>query len=92
MTISSFNDDWTVGPKVSIHAALQGVGATGQPVTLPHDALFALERSSTQGEGPNTGHFPGVAFEYRKTFDVLFHLLRRTGPIPSLRPTQHRAC
>jgi beta-galactosidase len=70
MTTETFNDNWVVGPKVSIYAALQGAGAASQPVTLPHDALFALERSAERGEGPNTGHFPGAAFEYAKTFDV----------------------
>lgn len=70
MTTRSFNDGWTVGPKTSIYAALQGAAQAHETVTLPHDALFALERSAEQGEGAHTGYFPSAAFEYAKTFDV----------------------
>lgn len=70
MTARSFNKGWTVGPKTSIYAALQGAGATGTGVTLPHDALFSAERSPDTGEGAHSGYFPSGAFEYVKTFDV----------------------
>lgn len=70
MTTHSFNDSWTVGPKTSIYAALQGAGQAREAVTLPHDALFALERSAEKGEGAHSGYFPSGAFEYSKTFEV----------------------
>src|ERR1700712_4700652 len=70
VTTYSFNSGWAVGPKTSIDAALQGATAAGEPVTLPHDALFASERSVRLGEGGHSGYFPGGAFAYSKTFDV----------------------
>jgi beta-galactosidase len=70
MTTLSFTDGWTVGPKTTIYAALQGAGRTGTPVTLPHDALLASERSADRGEGAHSAFFPGGAFSYSKTFDV----------------------
>src|ERR1700712_6020253 len=70
VTTYSFNSGWAVGPKTSIDAALQGATAAGEPVTLPHDALFASERSARLGEGGHSGYFPGGAFAYSKTFDV----------------------
>jgi beta-galactosidase len=70
VTTTSFNADWTVGPKTSIYAALQGASATRLPVTLPHDAVIALERSAERGEGAHSGYYPGGAFDYAKSFDV----------------------
>lgn len=70
MTHLSFNSGWTVGPLTSIYAALQGGVDAGEPVTLPHDAVFALARSAEDGEGAHSGYFPGGAFEYVKRFDV----------------------
>ncbi|MDT0234844.1 glycoside hydrolase family 2 TIM barrel-domain containing protein [Curtobacterium sp. BRB10] len=70
MTSSSFNHGWTVGPKTSIYAALQGASSDATEVTLPHDAQFALERSPSAGEGPHNGYFPSGAFTYAKRFDV----------------------
>jgi beta-galactosidase len=69
MTIASFNDGWTVGPKTSIYAALQGAGAAGEPVTLPHDALISTERSAERGRA-DVGFFTGGAFTYTKSFAV----------------------
>ena len=68
MPRSSFNHGWTVRPKVSIFAELNDDPDDRRSVTLPHDAMLALERSPEFGQGP--GYFPGGAVEYRKTFDV----------------------
>jgi beta-galactosidase len=73
MTITSFNEGWTVRPKTSIYAALQGATQPGEAVTLPHDALLALQRSAEHGEGAHNGYFPSAAFEYSKIFDVPDH-------------------
>jgi beta-galactosidase len=70
MTTLSFTDGWTVGPKTTIYGALQGAGRAGTPVTLPHDAILAGERSADGGEGAHSGFFPGGAFSYSKIFDV----------------------
>ncbi|PZE67380.1 glycoside hydrolase family 2 [Curtobacterium sp. MCPF17_018] len=70
MTTESFDHGWTVGPKISIYAALQGAGGGGEDITLPHDALFAAERSAEHGEGAHSGFYPGGAFTYAKTFPV----------------------
>ncbi len=68
MPRSSFNHGWTVRPKVSIFAELNDDPDDRRSVTLPHDAMLALERSPEFGQGP--GYFPGGAVEYRKAFDV----------------------
>ena len=68
MPRSSFNDGWTVRPKVSIFAELNDDPDDRRAVTLPHDAMLALERSPEFGKAP--AYFPGGAVEYRKTFDV----------------------
>ena len=70
MTIESFNDGWAVRPKTSIFAELQGAVSDQRTVTLPHDALFEVDRSADSGEGSPSGYFPGGAFEYWKSFDV----------------------
>jgi beta-galactosidase len=68
MTRHSFNRHWTVRPKTSIFAQLGRPAATAENVTLPHDALFAEERS--ESNPGKTAYFPSAAYEYSKTFDV----------------------
>jgi beta-galactosidase len=48
MTKSLFNDEWTVRRKISGFVDLLG-GTVPEAVTLPHDAMRELPRS-TQGE------------------------------------------
>jgi beta-galactosidase len=70
MTRTSFNDGWAVRPKKSLFAELSAPASPPQPVTLPHDALIALQRSADSVQGSHTGYFPDGAFEYSKTFEV----------------------
>ncbi|WP_432246185.1 glycoside hydrolase family 2 TIM barrel-domain containing protein (plasmid) [Arthrobacter sp. G.S.26] len=69
MTVSLFNREWRVRPKVSPFAQLRPDGQQETPVTLPHDVVIGLERSADKADG-RTGYFPGGAFEYLKTFDA----------------------
>ncbi len=73
MSITSFNHSWTVRPKVSPYAQLQGAPTAGEPVTLPHDAIIGQPRSAAETVGGRNGYFPGGVFEYSKTFDVPEH-------------------
>lgn len=70
MTRTSFNADWTVRPKVSPYAQLQGEHEAATPVTLPHDALIGADRAADSATGGRNGYFPDGVFEYEKTFDV----------------------
>ena len=45
-----------------------GSSAPGTPVTLPHDAMLAEERSQTSAGGTNTGWFAGYDYLYEKHF------------------------
>ena len=69
MTRTSFDLGWTVRPKTSIFAELQGGGAAQQEVVLPHDAQFGAERGA-EGEGGHNAYFPSSAFEYTKRLEV----------------------
>jgi hypothetical protein len=66
----SFNDGWTVQPKTSIHAALEGAAYPGESVMLPHNARLALPRSGEHGDGAHNGFFPSAALEYSKSFEA----------------------
>ncbi|MCJ1701808.1 DUF4982 domain-containing protein [Rathayibacter festucae] len=68
MSRTSFNQDWTVRPKVSIFSQLNDDPDARTPVTLPHDAMLALPRDPSLSEG--SGYFPGGVVEYRKLFSV----------------------
>jgi len=68
MPRSSFNHGWTVKSKVSVFSDLNDSSGDGAAVTLPHDAMLALERSPSHGQG--SGYFAGGAVEYRKIFQV----------------------
>lgn len=68
MPHSSFNHGWTVQSKVSIFSELNVSPGGGTAVTLPHDAMLALERSPSHGQG--SGYFAGGSVEYRKVFPV----------------------
>lgn len=69
VTKSTFNENWTVRRKVSGFQDLLG-SAEVTRVTLPHDAMFALQRSAEGSDGPSAAYFPGGEVEYIKRFDV----------------------
>lgn len=60
MKATSFNTGWT--------CRHLGAPAPGTPVTLPHDAMLAEERSQTSAGGANTGWFAGYDYLYEKHF------------------------
>ena len=60
MKATSFNTGWT--------CRHLGSSAPGMPVTLPHDAMLAEERSQTSAGGTNTGWFAGYDYLYEKHF------------------------
>lgn len=53
-----FNSGWTVQPK-------DGAAVS---VDLPHDAMIHETRRPDTSNGPNSGHFPGGLYTYRKRF------------------------
>lgn len=55
-----FNTGWTYK-----HLREEGVG---QPVILPHDAMFRERRSETAAGGTNTGWYEGYDYLYEKEF------------------------
>jgi beta-galactosidase len=59
-----------VKPKVSSFTDVVGSRDSGNPVTLPHDAMIGLPRSASNSEGASTAYFPGGVVEYTKIFDV----------------------
>lgn len=65
---TTFNDGWVARPKTSIFAQLRAGAESEVTVTLPHDAVFAGERSPA-GAGAQA-FFPGGTFEYLKQFDA----------------------
>ena len=64
----SFNDGWSVRPRVSTFLERGGRAATWQPVLLPHDVLIGQTRAPE--EGPGNAYFPGGTWDYKKSFDV----------------------
>ncbi|WP_456285340.1 DUF4982 domain-containing protein [Microbacterium sp. JZ70] len=70
MTRVPFDDAWTVKPKVSPFAQLNGALTPATEVVLPHDAMRDLPRSPERSEGSATGYHPGGAVEYSKRFAV----------------------
>ena len=69
MKRTSFNDGWSVRPKVSAFLELGGEMPPWSPVRLPHDAMIGSPRSPS--EGPGNAYFPGGTWEYHKHFPVL---------------------
>jgi len=69
MIRTSFNAEWTVGPKSSTFDQL-GAAVTRTAVTLPHDGLRDLPRSAESPNGSHTGFYPSASLEYTRTFDV----------------------
>ncbi|NQX12160.1 glycoside hydrolase family 2 protein [Microbacteriaceae bacterium VKM Ac-2855] len=67
MPRSSFNQGWAVRSGMTVFSQLNDAG-TGEPVTLPHDGMLSLERSSAHAL--SSAYFPGGALEYRRTLTV----------------------
>jgi len=62
----SFNDGWSVRPKVSAFLERGGLMPSWTPVLLPHDVMVGSVRSPL--EGPGNAYFPGGTWEYQKKF------------------------
>jgi beta-galactosidase len=62
----SLADGWTVGAKRGLFDGVSGEPAITEAVTLPHDAMLALERSAEASSGSHGAYFPGGAVEYTR--------------------------
>jgi beta-galactosidase len=69
MIRTSFNTDWTVGPKSSGFDEWASAQKPHKPVTLPHDAMIENERRK-EGGNPSVGNYPEGEYEYNKKFFV----------------------
>lgn len=71
MTRTSFNRDWRARPKANTFLeGMQQQVARWEQVTLPHDAMQAVDRDPGALDGPLNGYFPGGAFQYEKQLVV----------------------
>ena len=68
MKRTSFNDGWSVRPKISSFLERRGQMPSWTPVRLPHDAMIGSTRGAS--EGPGNAYFPGGTWEYQKHFAV----------------------
>ena len=64
----SFNDGWSVRPKVSAFLERGGRMPSWTPVVLPHDVMIGSTRAPS--EGPGNAYFPGGSWDYQKRFVV----------------------
>ena len=64
----SFNDGWSVRPKISAFLERGGRMPSWTPVRLPHDVMIGSMRGPS--EGPGNAYFPGGTWEYQKSFMV----------------------
>ena len=62
----SFNEGWSVRPKVSAFLERGGQMPSWTPVRLPHDVMIGSARNPS--EGPGNAYFPGGTWEYQKKF------------------------
>lgn len=69
MISTSFNDGWTVGPKVGIFGSTADA-APRRPVTLPHDGVRELARSADAAGGSHRAFYPDAHLFYDKTFSA----------------------
>lgn len=68
MKRTSFNADWTVGPKQNTFGDWGTDKKQNKSITLPHDAMWENERR-TDGDS-SIACYPGGEYEYKKTFYV----------------------
>nr|AGU09728.1 Glycosyl hydrolases family 2, TIM barrel domain [uncultured organism] len=66
----SFNDDWAIRPSTSPFLEVLGYAQESAPVTLPHDALLAQQRSADNVPGALTGFHGDGTIEYVKVLQV----------------------
>ena len=62
----SFNEGWSVRPKVSAFLERGGQMPSWTPVRLPHDVMIGSARHPS--DGPGNAYFPGGTWEYQKKF------------------------
>lgn len=65
---TSFNADWTVGPRTTYFAELAPGRKLPKSVTLPHDAMW--ERKRANEGNSNIACYPDGEYEYKKKFFV----------------------
>lgn len=71
MTTTTFNDGWTFRTKASMFSELGGGGvAEWESIAIPHDAMLTESRQDDLPHGTSTGHFPGGAYQYRRSLTV----------------------
>lgn len=64
------NHDWSVAPKRGLFDGVGGEPTPDQPVSLPHDAMLAFERTADAPSGSHGAYFPGGAVEYVRTLEL----------------------
>lgn len=76
MIRTSFNENWTVGSKISFFSEKAGVKIPPKTVTLPHDAMIERNRKkpidgdNSSQSNFNIGFYPEGEYEYKKMFFV----------------------
>ncbi|KXC05069.1 glycoside hydrolase family 2 TIM barrel-domain containing protein [Microbacterium hominis] len=71
MPIQTLAESWDYRTKASVFSELGGAGVTEwQPVVIPHDAMLHETRRDDLAHGATSGHFPGGAYQYRRTLFV----------------------
>lgn len=76
MIRTSFNENWTVGPKTGFFSEKAAAKIPPKPVTLPHDAMIErnrkkpLEGDNRSQSDANIGFYPEGEYEYTKKFFV----------------------
>lgn len=71
MIRTSFNDNWTVGPKGGFFSEIATSPVAPQKITLPYDAMIWNKKLKPE-EGGNVaiGSFPEGSYDYKKKFFV----------------------
>lgn len=71
MIRTSFNDNWTVGPKAGFFSEIATASVAPKMVTLPYDAMIGNKKLKPE-EGGNAaiGFFPEAGYDYKKKFFV----------------------
>ncbi|SEK62012.1 glycoside hydrolase family 2 TIM barrel-domain containing protein [Paenibacillus sp. OK003] len=71
MIRTSFNNNWTVGPKAGFFSEVVASATAPKEITLPHDAMIWNKKLKPE-EGGNVaiGFFPEGSYDYKKNFFV----------------------
>ena len=70
MRTTPLNDGWRVAPKRGLFDGVGGAPTPDRPVTLPHDAMLALDRTPYAPSGSHGAYFPGGAVEYTRELEL----------------------